>query len=75
MNEQKVKLDTEFITLGQLLKELDLISSGGMAKWYLGEYDVYVNQEAENRRGRKLYLNDVIDLPNEALVITLVADE
>ena len=29
----------------------------------LQEYEVYVNNELENRRGRKLYANDVIEIP------------
>ena len=29
----------------------------------LQEYEVYVNQELENRRGRKLYANDIIEIP------------
>ncbi|MBO1912427.1 RNA-binding S4 domain-containing protein, partial [Microvirga sp. 3-52] len=32
-----LKINTEFITLGQLLKMTNAISSGGMAKWYLDE--------------------------------------
>ncbi|GEN85047.1 RNA-binding protein [Sporosarcina luteola] len=58
-----VKIDTEFITLGQLLKMTDCISSGGMAKWYLEEHTVYVNGEEERRRGKKLYDGDVINIP------------
>ncbi|MGY3190203.1 RNA-binding S4 domain-containing protein [Lysinibacillus sp. TE18511] len=39
------KIDVEFVTLGQLLKMTDAISSGGMAKWFLHGNDVYVNGE------------------------------
>ncbi len=61
MNE--IVIDTEFITLGQALKLTDSISSGGMAKWFLHEYDVYVNGEVDQRRGRKLYHGDVVNIP------------
>lgn len=40
-----IEIDVEFVTLGQLLKMTDAISSGGMAKWFLHENDVYVNGE------------------------------
>ncbi|WP_096438043.1 S4 domain-containing protein YaaA [Alteribacter populi] len=60
--EQTVKIEGEFITLGQLLKEVGAIDTGGMAKWFLSEYVVYVNNEAENRRGRKLYRGDIVRL-------------
>ncbi|WP_391376349.1 S4 domain-containing protein YaaA [Lysinibacillus sp. KU-BSD001] len=56
-------IDTEFITLGQLLKITDAISSGGMAKWFLSENTVYVNGEVDDRRGRKLRDGDVVNIP------------
>ncbi|MGC4378760.1 S4 domain-containing protein YaaA [Fictibacillus sp. Mic-4] len=59
----EVKITTEYITLQQLLKEVDVLSTGGMVKWYLREHDVYVNGEREERRGRKLYDGDVIAIP------------
>ncbi|KMQ40406.1 RNA-binding S4 protein, partial [Oenococcus oeni] len=54
---QKVQINTEFITLGQLLKIEDIVSSGGSAKFFLKENanSFFVNGESENRRGRKLY--------------------
>lgn len=49
-----------YITLQQALKMANIISSGGMAKAFLHEEEVYVNQEREVRRGRKLYPGDLI---------------
>lgn len=60
---KEIGIETEFITLGQLLKMTDTISSGGMAKWFLEEHEVYVNGEMENRRGRKLRPQDTISIP------------
>lgn len=57
-------LNTDFITLGQFLKEITVISSGGMAKWYLRENVVFVDGEVENRRGRKLYPGMMIEIPD-----------
>ncbi len=57
-----VAIDTEMITLGQFLKLADVIQSGGMAKWFLSEYEVLVNDEPDNRRGRKLYVGDVVTI-------------
>lgn len=61
MNE--LKIDTEYITLGQALKMTDAISSGGMAKWFLSENEVFVNGEIEDRRGRKLRHGDLVNIP------------
>ena len=58
-----MKLKTDYITLGQLLKIVDIISSGGQAKWFLQENDVLINGELDNRRGRKLYPNDLFEIP------------
>ena len=52
---EKIFIYTEYITLGQLLKIANFISSGGEAKIFLSENDCLVNNEIDNRRGRKLY--------------------
>jgi ribosome-associated protein len=60
---QKVKIDTEYIALGQFLKLADVIQSGGVAKFFLQEYDVFINDEQDQRRGRKLRNGDEIRIP------------
>ncbi len=50
------------ITLAQLLKKIDIIASGGEAKAFLSEEKVLVNQQPENRRGRKLVDGDIIEI-------------
>ncbi|MEK3888891.1 S4 domain-containing protein YaaA [Bacillus sp. FSL K6-3431] len=61
--ENNIKIDTEVITLGQFLKLADIIQSGGMAKWFLSEHDVFINSEQDQRRGRKLKVGDQIEIP------------
>lgn len=56
----KIELNKEYVTLGQLLKITDFISSGGEAKAAVKELNIFVNDERENRRGRKLYAGDRI---------------
>ncbi|MCG3399578.1 S4 domain-containing protein YaaA [Staphylococcus massiliensis] len=51
------------ITLGQFLKNEGIIESGGQAKWFLNEFEVFLNGELENRRGKKLHDNDLIEIP------------
>lgn len=65
--KEKIYLDetSEYMTLGQVLKEVNVISSGGQAKWYLAETTVMVDGEPENRRGRKLYPGMMIEIPDE----------
>ena len=65
----KIRKDEEYITLNVLLKITDLIPTGGMAKFFLAENDVYVNGEKENRRGRQLYRGDIVKANNAEFVI------
>ena len=60
-----VNIYTEFITLGQFLKLVDLIFNGGQAKIYLQENDVYVDGVIEKRRERKLFNNTKIKIKDK----------
>jgi S4 domain protein YaaA len=60
---EKIKVDTEYITLGQFLKLADVIQTGGMAKWFLSEHEIFINGEQDQRRGRKLRVGDKIRIP------------
>lgn len=73
MAQEIIRISDEFITLGQLLKVASIIGSGGMAKWYLSAYEVYVDGELEQRRGKKLYDGAEIFLPNESLTLVIEA--
>lgn len=64
-----LKENEQFITLGILLKIAGIIDTGGQAKYYLSENIVLVNDEEENRRGRKLYHNDIIKVDQQVFVI------
>lgn len=64
MEKSFVEIEGKYITLGQFLKLADIISSGGMAKPFLQQMEVFVNNQPENRRGRKLYDQEVIRIPN-----------
>ena len=48
------------IKLGQLLKLVGLIDTGGEAKWALAEGEVTVNGQVERRRGLQLRAGDVV---------------
>lgn len=59
---KKIKLhnQSEYMTLGQLLKVTGAIQSGGEAKLYLLDNEVRVNAQPESRRGKKLREGDQI---------------
>lgn len=62
---QEIAIRGEFITLGQLLKLVGEVRSGGTAKDYLIDETPLVNGETEKRRGRKLRPGDTVELRYE----------
>ncbi len=64
MERTEIEIQETYITLGQFLKLASIISSGGMAKPFLEQMEVFVNEEPENRRGKKLYDGDLVHIPN-----------
>lgn len=61
MNQpEEIEINTEYITLGQFIKLINVFDSGGMIKSYIQDQGVNVNGELDKRRGRKLYPNDTI---------------
>ena len=67
---KEIAINTEYITLGQLLKFADIIAWGGEAKSYLATHKVNINGEPDNRRGRKLRVGDVVELAEGTFKIT-----
>ena len=65
----KLRQNEQFITLGILLKITKLISTGGQAKMFLAENPVLINGEQDNRRGRKLYQNDRVQIGENIFLI------
>lgn len=66
------KLFTNYITLQSLLKTTGILHSGGAVKIFLAENTVLLNGQKEDRRGKKIYAGDCIDLPNQNLSITVI---
>lgn len=61
---KKIDIHTDYITLGQFLKHISLVSSGGEVKYFLKNNTVFVNEIQDQRRGKKLYPNDVVKVLN-----------
>lgn len=59
---KEIKIRDGYVTLGQLLKLSDCISTGGQAKFFLEETTIFINGEQDQRRGRKLYPGDEVKI-------------
>ena len=67
------KLFNDFITLQSLLKTTGILPSGGAIKAFLAENVVLFNGEKEDRRGKKIRHGARVELPNQGLIIEIVA--
>lgn len=66
----KIIINTEYIKLGQALKLCGAVSSGIEAKINILDGNVKVNNVVENRRGKKLVVNDIISFQNKDYIIS-----
>ena len=65
----EIKIYSEPITLGQFVKFLGLIYSGGEVKIFLEENDVFVNDVPEKRRGKMLFSGDLVQINDQKYVL------
>jgi ribosome-associated protein len=68
--KRDVRIRGETISLGQLLKLEGMIDAGGEAKAFLSTVPVWVNGEREARRGRKLHVEDIVQVDELELRLT-----
>lgn len=64
---QHIKINGEFIKLGQLIKAAGFVGSGSDAKMVIADGLVKVNGEADTRRGRKIYPGDVVEFEGQTV--------
>lgn len=66
---EKVFISSEYITLGQLVKMKNLVSTGGEEKYFLANNKILVNDDIEQRRGKKLRDGDRISIADTTYLI------
>lgn len=69
-----VAITTEYIKLQDFLKFCDAVPSGGMAKNFIQNGEVFVNGEAETQRGKKLRAGDTVRFLQNTWQVTSHAD-
>lgn len=67
--DSTIYIKGEYITLGQLLKFLNLVSTGGEEKIFVSTHDITFNGEKEDRRGKKLRDKDKVSIDGEEFTI------
>ncbi len=68
--KRDVRIRGETISLGQLIKLEGMIDSGAEVKAFLSTVPVWVNGEREARRGRKLRVDDIVQVDELELRLT-----
>lgn len=66
---KEIKIFTDYITLGQFLKFIGVVSTGGEIKAFLTKNVVFVNENMENRRGKKLFPGDSVVVLGQKYII------
>ena len=66
----RLKEDEDHIKLGQLLKAVNLVSSGSEAKIVIQNGDVSVNGETCIMRGKKIISGDRVSFNGEEVIIS-----
>jgi ribosome-associated protein len=70
MEPEPVEVGADGIRLGQLLKLVGVVDTGGAARELLDGGDVRVNGKAESRRGRQLRPGDIVTAGGRELRLT-----
>ena len=70
----QVEISGGSIKLGQFLKLVNLVESGGHAKEVIVDGLIYVNGEPASSRGQSLIDGDVVSVPSTGDSVTIVAD-
>lgn len=66
---EKIKISTEYIKLDQLLKWANLVNSGAEAKIFIQNGKVLVNNQVEQKRGKKIFKGDIIKFNNKIIQV------
>ena len=65
-----ITIRDDFIKLGQALKLAGVVQDGVEAKLAIQDGQVQVNGEVDLRRGRKVYVDDVITYQGKNITVT-----
>lgn len=69
MNKEFSLEGRPYVELKNLIKIMNYVNSGGEAKVIIQEGGILVNDEVENRRGRKLKAGDTVKINSDIIKI------
>ena len=69
MKIDRIKIDSEYITLQDLMKFCGLVGTGGEAKIVIQNGEVKVNGEVCTMRGKKLRAGDKVEFDGTEIIV------
>lgn len=69
MKTDKIKIDSEYIKLQDLIKFCGLVGTGGEAKIVIQNGEVKVNGEVCTMRGKKLRAGDKVEFDGTEIIV------
>lgn len=67
----EIKIKDKYIELAKLLKLAGLINTGGDFNFIKEIWTIKINNEVDNRKGRKVYIGDVVSVETEDQTTTI----
>ena len=66
---KNIYIKGNYIKLGQFIKFINLVSNGSDVKEFLLNNNIFVNGILEQKRGRKLFINDKVKILDSLYII------
>lgn len=67
---EKIEFEADVIAAKDLLKAINMVSSGGIAKHLIKEEGVLINGKVSYLPGKKLYKNDTLEFDD--ILVTII---
>ncbi len=71
----KIEIIGEFIKLGQLIKKLNLIDTGGQVKEFIENTAIKINNEKPKGRSTKVFVGSTVWIDDEVYKIASTEEE
>lgn len=65
----KVKIKGKFIKLGQLIKKLNIVDTGGQVKYFIKSHEIRIDNEVGFKRSSKVWANSTVWIDDQVFYI------
>lgn len=65
----KVEIKGEYIKLGQLIKKLNIIDTGGQSKYFVATHEIKINDKTDVKRNTKVFIGSTVWIDGQVYYI------